>query len=117
MKYRKQTASGDYSFGNGLSDFYINSPEAVAQSVKTRLLLWVNEWFLDTEEGTYWLQGVIGKQDQETRDTVIRSRILETEGVTGISDYSTIIDSDNRTLSIAATIDTLYGTTTIQVTQ
>jgi hypothetical protein len=114
MKYRKLSSTGDYVFGNGNMDFYTNSPEAVGQSVVTRLKLWVNEWFLNVEEGTLWLQGVIGKQQQSTVDTILRSRILETQGVTDITSYDSIIDPDTRKLSLNVTIDTLYGSTTIQ---
>jgi hypothetical protein len=114
MKYRKLDNEGDFVFGNGNMDFLLNTPEAVGQAVVTRLKLWVNEWFLNVEEGTLWLQGVIGKQQQTTVDTILRSRILETEGVTDITSYESIIDPDTRKLSLNVTIDTLYGTTTIQ---
>lgn len=114
MRYRKLDSNGDFVFGNGLMDFYQNSPEAVGQSVLTRLKLWVNEWFLNVEEGTLWLQGILGKQQQSTIDTIIRSRILETEGVTDITAYDSIIDPDTRKLSLNVTIDTLYGSTNIQ---
>lgn len=113
MKYRKLSESGDYVFGNGQLDFLVNTPDMVAQKIKTRLLLWLGEWFLDVEEGTAWLQGVLGKQQESTRDTVIRTRILETEGVTSIVSYESIVDADNRRLSVSLIVDTIYGETTL----
>lgn len=114
MRYRKQDENGDYTFGNGQSNFFKDSREAVAQAVKTRLLLWRGEWFLDVDEGTAYLQGVIGKQDAQTRETVLRNRILQTEGVTAITNYSSTIDPDTRKLNLSVEIDTIYGETTIQ---
>src|SRR5260363_151880 len=51
MRYRRLDAAGDYAFGRGLSDFEQDTPEAVAQAVKTRLALRFGEWFLDTSDG------------------------------------------------------------------
>lgn len=115
MRYRKLDENGDYSFGGGQADFFRDSPETVGQAVKTRLLLWKEEWFLDIDEGTAYLQGIIGKHDQATRDAVVRSRILDTEGVTGIESLESTIDRETRKLSVSAVIDTIYGTTKIQV--
>jgi hypothetical protein len=115
MRYRKLDQNSDYTFGGGQADFFKDSVEGVAQAVKTRLLLWREEWFLDTDEGTPYLQGIIGKHDQTTIDNVVRSRILDTEGVTGIADYQSTIDHETRKLSVSVTIDTIYGTTQIQV--
>lgn len=114
MRYRKLDANGDYTFGNGQADFFKNSPDGVAQAVKTRLMLWRGEWFLDNEEGTPYLQGVIGKHSEQTRDTVLRSQILNTEGVTGIASYESNVDPDTRKLNVLVTVDTIYGETTIQ---
>lgn len=113
MRYRKQDQNGDYVFGNGQADFFRDSVEAVAQAVKTRLLLWKGEWFLDTEEGTAYLQGVIGKHDQQTRDAVIRNRVLNTEGVVQIASFESIIDPETRKLNDSVLIDTIYGQTYI----
>src|SRR5260363_163740 len=51
MRYRRLDAAGDYAFGRGLSDFEQDTPEAVAQAVKTRLALRFGDWFLDTSRG------------------------------------------------------------------
>lgn len=115
MRYRKLDQNGDYVFGSGQADFFKNSPETVAQAVKTRLLLWREEWFLDEEEGTPYLQGVIGKHSQQTRDTVLRTRILNTEGMRSILSYESTIDPETRKLNVSVSIDTIYGETTIQV--
>ena len=55
MRVRKQdSVTGDMQFGHGSADFWHNVPEAVGQSVMTRLLLFAGEWFLDISEGTPW---------------------------------------------------------------
>ncbi len=55
MRYRREDADGDYTFGSGDDTWLINSPEAVAQAIKTRFELWYGEWFLDTTAGTPWI--------------------------------------------------------------
>lgn len=116
MKYRKLDASGDYTLGTQ-ADFYVNSPTAVAQAVKTRLALWVGEWFLNVTEGMPWNEQVLGKRLRgKNYDTAIRQRILGTDGVSEIADYSSSIDPDTRALSVSATITTAYGTTQLSTT-
>ncbi len=109
MKYRALTADGDYSFGNGNTNFLQDTPETVQQAVITRLRLWAAEWFLDTTEGTPWQAGVLGKNSKTTADAVIRERVLGTQGVTEITDFSSSIDPDLRTYTVALTISTIYG--------
>ena len=104
---------GDMSFGAGSLNFLVDSPEAVGQSVLTRLRLWTGEWFLDDTEGTPYLGAVIGTGTRKTFEPALRERILGTPGVTSIADITTSVDAETRTGSFRATIDTLYGTTTI----
>ncbi|MDK4216364.1 hypothetical protein [Pantoea agglomerans] len=113
MKYRREDENGDYTFGQGDNTWLINSPEAVAQAVKTRFLLWYGQWFLNTTEGTPWLQSVLGKQNPETYNLAIRRRILETRGVNSIIAFETTLNTSSRRVIFTATINTLYGTTTV----
>ncbi|KDA93338.1 bacteriophage protein [Pantoea agglomerans] len=113
MKYRREDENGDYTFGQGDNTWLINSPEAVAQAVKTRFLLWYGQWFLNTTEGTPWIQSVLGKQNPETYNLAIRRRILETRGVNSIIAFETTFNTSSRRVIFTATINTLYGTTTV----
>ena len=115
MRYRALSPSGDYTFGQGQANFLINSPAAVAQSVMTRLKLWLGEWFLDNTEGTPWLTEVLGTGTKPLYDMAIRSRVLQTPGVTGITNYSSSLDPKSRNLSVNMTINTQYGAAPVAV--
>lgn len=113
VRYRKFDANDDYSFGQGPQDFYINSPEAVGQSVLTRLRLWKGDWFLDTSVGTPYLTEILGKVPQEIADQAIQDVVLNTVGVLGLSAYFSSYDSAKRTLSVSMTINTDFGSTQV----
>lgn len=113
MRYRREDDDGDYTFGRGDDTWLINSPEAVAQAIKTRFLLWYGQWFLDTKTGTPWIQSVLGKQKPEIYNMAIRQRILDTAGVDSISEFNTTVDTSNRRVTFTATVNTIYGTTTV----
>jgi hypothetical protein len=109
-------SSGDYTLGSG-SDFLKDSPDAVAQAVMTRLKLWKSEWFVDTSDGTPYMQDVLGKRFQRSNpDSAIKSRILGTPGVTEITSYDSTFDGNTRAFSVTATINTFYGAATISET-
>ena len=117
MRVRKQDANGDVIFGHGGADYYVNSPDAVALAIKTRLLLFTGEWFLDLSEGTPWATRVLGK-GRTGYDAVIKARILGTEGVKSIvpgSYVSVLSGHKGRRLSVTCTVDTVYGLTQVAV--
>jgi hypothetical protein len=114
MRYRQLDANSDFTFGGGLKDYLQDSPDAVVQAVLTRFRLWEGEWFLDVTEGTPYLSGMLGKYTQDTIDQLIKKRILETQGVDSIIDYSGVYDGNNRSYSFNATISTIYGTADIR---
>ncbi len=111
MRYRREDSDGDYSFGQGDSTFLINSPDAVALAVKTRLNLWCGDWFLDVEEGTPYREAVLEKNYASAM--ALRERILGTIGVTDIASLDARRDPDTRKITITATINTRYGKTTV----
>lgn len=113
MRYRKQDESGDYRFGAGLNDFYIDSAEAVAQAIDSRLKLWMGEWFADTADGTGWSQAILGKQSKNLYELTLRQRVLETPGVTSIENFQSSLNSENRYLTVSMTVNTVYGQTSV----
>jgi hypothetical protein len=116
MRYRKLSPLGDYTFGQGMLNFYIDVPAAVAQAVETGLLLWLGEWFLDTTVGMPWIEGVLGKNSQATGDATIQNQIIGTQGVTAISSYQSTRGNDvERNFNVEVGIETIYGPTTVQL--
>jgi len=120
MRLRKQDNVGDMQFGRGNYDFWYNQPEAVAQLIATRLLMYQGEWFLDSAEGMPWGgfpispqsvdQGqVLGSHTQLTRDIAIRVHVLGTEGVRSIDSYNSDGNPDLRNFNAQMVVTTLYG--------
>ena len=107
MRYRALSVTGDYQFGR-IGVFLIDTPEAVAQAIRTRLNLWTGEWFLNTNEGTPYETRVLGAGTQGTRDAAVRERILGTPGVLSLITYSSAVDAD-RKMTVSATVETVYG--------
>ena len=114
MRYRKLDTDGDFSAGHGSADFFIDQPEAVGQSVLTRLRLWTGEWFLNTDEGTPYREQVLGVRKRQTAGPALKLRVASTEGVTSVDNFAADYDGDARALTVTATVDTVYGETTIE---
>jgi len=115
MRYRTLSPTGDYTFGQNGTNFLINSPAAVAQAVRTRLAIAVGEWFLDLSYGTPYQSKILGAGRVSTYDAAIQDVILNTQGVTDISQYSSTVNPDTRAASVFVVIDTLYGPATVNV--
>lgn len=103
------TAGFDYSFGHGASDFFVNSPQTVAQAVLTALLLHKGEWFLDVTVGMPWETQVEGYGTQSLYDAAIKNLILGVQGVQSIVSYSSSLNFKSRMLTVNVTINTIYG--------
>uniref|UniRef100_A0A3B0M0Q6 Bacteriophage protein n=1 Tax=Arsenophonus endosymbiont of Trialeurodes vaporariorum TaxID=235567 RepID=A0A3B0M0Q6_9GAMM len=111
MRYRRETEKGDYSFSQGDNTFLTNSANAVALAIKTRLSPWQGQWFLDREEGTPWLQSLLSKPYREAYGMTLKQRILDTQGVTMLSDFTVSQNPTTRKLTISAKVQTQYGET------
>lgn len=109
MRYRQMSSADDYLFGTN-AKFLVDTPEAVAQAVRTRLRLLTGEWFLDDRIGLDKDQ-ILGYGTQPTRDFEVQQRILGTLGVKSLLAYASSVE--NRSFKVTATIDTIFGVTTI----
>lgn len=109
MRYRKLTNTGDMTFGHQQADFYRDEPAAVAQSILTRLKLWLGEWFLDQSEGTPYQQAVLGKHTKKSLEPAMRARILETPNVQSLDTFETLQDGETRRTTVLASVTTEFG--------
>lgn len=114
MIYRRLSKEWDYTFGNGVSN-YVNGAEAVAQAIKSRLLLLYGEWWEDQEDGLPLWQKIMGTsgrpENQQAVDLIIRDRISETEGVLAIIAWTSSFEKRNYVFR--ALIETKYGTLSV----
>jgi hypothetical protein len=112
MKYRILDENDDYSFGRGQQNLTYGS-YAVAQAIKTRLLLLKNEWWEDIEDGLPLFQEILGKTatKQNIVDSLIKERILGTKDVTSIDEFSS--SYEDRAYSFECKVNTKYGTISV----
>jgi hypothetical protein len=109
MRYRRETATGDYVFGQGEADFFVDEPAAVAQAVKTRLRLFQGEYFVDTTIGMPWQTRVLGYNRSDTYDAAIRQTISQTQGFGSFINYSSDLNKITRLLTVGGKITTVYS--------
>lgn len=111
MRYRKLDENGDYVFGEGSVDMLVDI-DAVAQAIKTKLLLLLGEWWENVEEGVPYFQSVFTQRSNENGklavDTVLRERILTTPGVTQIVSYDGEF-TDRHSYSVNFTVLSVYS--------
>ena len=83
----------------------INGIEQIAQSIKSSLLVFMGEWFLNTTIGIDYLNRVFTKQ---TNSRIVRSIILRNlqkhENVVRVTDLQLNVDRVNSTLDVRATV-------------
>lgn len=134
MRYRKLSApdasglgGGDYTFGRSSAEIWRDVPEAPGQAVLTRLNLFTGEWFLDLAEGMPWggfplssevvRRGIVLGANAGGRammDLAVKTRVLDTPGVTAIRQFSSEFDADGRAARlrdyrVQMTLGTAYG--------
>lgn len=108
MKYRSLDLNGDYSFGKNAQNF-LTDAQAVAQAIKTRLLLFKGEWWEDTSDGLPVFQNILGvpgtDENLKAIDLIVQQRILSTKGVSKIDSFSSTYEDRKYTASYVITTD------------
>lgn len=108
---RRLDSNHDMTFGRGLQNF-ATLAEATGQRVRTRLLLILGEFFLDTTAGVPWFQPDDGTSDTQPimgvptdlgyTEATIKATILATDGIASITSFSMTLDSISRRLFVSA---------------
>lgn len=110
MKYRRLTEDGDYSFGNNKRDF-VTDKDAVAQAIKTKILLFYGEWWEDLGIGIPMFQSILGQVKpniiSNSLQLLVAERIKEVRFVKTVDTVS--VDILGRTIRMNLKVTTTGG--------
>lgn len=97
---------------------FITERDEVAQTIKTRLRLFLGEYFRDITDGTAWFEVVLNKQaEPSARDAVIKRRIVETPDVEVVLSFSSDYDPIGRTYTVSTEVLTTFGAVQISLNE
>ena len=110
MRTRRIDDNNDWTFGAGRQS-YVNQSDAVAQKVKTRLQMFLGDWFLDETVGIDWITEMSSRSQTPKILSDAKRCILQTQGVRTLKTFTYEQDAKTRKLNINATYTDIYGTT------
>lgn len=88
----------------------VEGAQRIQQSVGIRLRTWLGEWYLNTAHGVPYLEGVLGKNRRpEMVEAILRSQILQVNGVKSIKTFTIRLDDRTRKSVIDFSADTIEG--------
>lgn len=89
----------------------VNDAAETVQHVRSRLLFYLEEWFLDTQAGTpYFQQIFIKPANLANAESILKSRILNTPEVLRLIEFSLDYEGPTtRKLNVAFSAETTYG--------
>lgn len=92
----------------------VNDIDAIVQDIKVRLWFFRGEWFLDTDAGVPYFADILVKNPNiQNVDAIIKTTIVDTDGVNEITDYESEFDSALRRLTVTFSVNTIAGQATI----
>lgn len=94
---------------------FITAQLEIEQTIRTRLRLFLGEYFRDITDGTPWFEQILGKGvNMSAREAALRNRIGNTPGVIRLTAFSTSFpDVNARLLTVTASVLTQYGIATV----
>jgi len=88
----------------------IGNAERVAQQMKTTLLEWLGEWFLNSQEGIDYINYILVKNPNLRHiQSILTTALLAIDGVSSIDSMSFEWDRENRQIAVTYTATTVYG--------
>lgn len=91
------TTTHDLVITNNDISLFEDLEHLTAQKVKINLLNYRGEWFRDINIGVSYLQSILGiRNSKATADTVLKTVILDTDNISNITSYSSVVNSDRK---------------------
>ena len=100
-------ATNDWSLEGGTTlRLCADKKELIRQKLHIRLSKVRGEWFIDLDDGVPLFESVFGKDTQKAADTIYKSIINNTEGVTKIIKFSSEVSTERKyTLTFSVETD------------
>lgn len=96
---RDGSAPADIHLDDAGNLVMVRDTQAVGQHIRQRLMTYEGEWFLDSASGVTWLTDILGFQyDPVIAESLIKTEILETDGVVDIDSFSVRFNRELRQL-------------------
>lgn len=114
MIFRNLDDNGDWEFGKGINSYALNQ-DAISLNIKTRLQSWVGDCFFAQQAGVDWYNRLGSKNQFNLLKQDLRRIILQSEGVTGLTNFDIILVG--RTFTATYTIDTIFSTSFVDSIQ
>ena len=115
MKVRQLDSNHDWTFGNGLAN-YATESDAIKQCVKTILLSFRYNWFLDEDHGINWHAYFVKNPDVPVMEADIKRHILEVEGVSTLQNLELQLNTITRQMIITVRYTDIYGQSSTVIT-
>lgn len=114
---RAMDEDGDMRFGEGQNG-QLHTLDAMKQVLKTRLGAVEGEWWEGDEGAIPYFGGsvlgaVVSEKTKDTIDLLVIDRIMNTVGVIGVTNIESTVA--NRQYHFTCSVQTVYGTTTAEV--
>lgn len=88
--------------------------DEVEQTIRTRLRLFLGEYFRDITDGTPWFEQILGKGvSVDARDAAIRNRVVNTPNVIRLTSYTSDFNINTREYSVTIGVLTSFGLLTV----
>lgn len=106
MIFRNLDLNGDWSFGQGKSNYIATNP-AIGLNIRTRILSWLNDCFFDLNAGIDWANRLGSKNQKALLENDLRRIILQSFGVTGILTFTS--ELNGRRFTANYSVQTIFS--------
>lgn len=101
-------SSNDFILDNGRF-VKVEDGAQVASKLRTNLLTYLGEWFLDEDDGVPYFQRFFVKPvDLGDVESILKQVILQTDGVESLVSFETSFDGTSRGFGVEARVQSIY---------
>lgn len=89
---------------------FVTGRDEIAQTIQTRLRLFLGEYFRDITDGTPWFEQILGKAtNMNAREAALRQRVANTQGVIRLTAFNTDFNIDEKKYTVSVSVLTQFG--------